>query len=83
MCSFTWRVLDGMVGQSIQPQFITMQAICNILYTILNGRRNDYADADFTRHMTDMIKSAASIRKSGAVVAFSLPQVSTAWRSLT
>ncbi len=53
------------------PHYMTMKAIANVIYSIVNGKRSDYADAHFNRYVEDLNWSFEALGDSG--IAMALP----------
>ena len=61
-------MLEGYKDQSTDPHFLTMMAVSNIIYSIVNGDRNDYDDEYFNRYVRDLAESFEALSDSGIVM---------------
>ena len=64
------QVLEDYDGKPSDPHYITMMAISNIIYSIVNGNRNDYDDEIFNRYVRDLYESFEALGDSGIVMVF-------------
>ena len=49
----------------MDPHFLTMMAIANIIYSIVSGHRNDYNDEYFDEYVRSMTEGFEILGESG------------------
>ena len=54
----------------MDPHFLTMIAIANIIYSIVTGQRNDYGDEYFNGYVREMTESFEILAESGIIMVF-------------
>ena len=47
-----------------------MKAVANIIYSILNGNRNDYSDEYFNGYVRDLCEVCEALSGSGIITVF-------------
>ena len=65
-----FQVLESYNGKPMDPHFLTMIAIANIIYSIVTGQRNDYGDEYFNGYVRDMTESFEILAESGIIMVF-------------
>ena len=64
------EVLEGYDSKPNDPHYITMMAVANIIYSIVNGNRNDYRDEYFNGYVRDLYESFEALADSGVIMVF-------------
>ena len=62
--------LEDLDGKVTDPLFITMMAVSNIIYSIINGKRNEYDDEYFNLYIRDLAESFEALSDSGITMVF-------------
>ena len=64
------EVLEGYDSKPNDPHYITMMAVANIIYSIVNGNRNAYRDEYFNGYVRDLYESFEALADSGVIMVF-------------
>ena len=65
-----FQVLESYNGKPMDPHFLTMMAIANIIYSIVSGNRNDYSDEYFNEYVRSMTEGFEILGESGILMVF-------------
>ena len=64
------QVLEGYNDKPMDPQFLTIMAISNVILSIVNGHRHDYEDEYFNRYVRDLYAITEELGDSTVIMAF-------------
>ena len=65
-----FQVLESYNGKPMDPHFLTMKAIANIIFSIVSGNRNDYSDEYFNEYVRSMTEGFEILGESGILMVF-------------
>ena len=63
-------MLESHKGKPMDPQFITIMAVSNVILSIVNGHRYHYDDEYFNRYVRELFATTEELGDSGIIMAF-------------